>query len=188
MSTTITLSPLQNATLDHVLTRCPVHPSAELREFALAGADHRYVIAAARVRDTGGDVERLILNLPESTPHAFVTVTDAEFAKMGRLLANMEKYERCVMPIGEYEFIELYNENYMAENGRVGAMMVPVEYSSPLARLDEIFTFRGQKLHFLMPVFLTPEEHELRTRSGTDALLKSWNKTGRDLVTFSAAP
>jgi hypothetical protein len=187
MTTAIALTALQNATLHHVLTQCPVHASAELREFALMGGNHQYVIAAARIRDTECDAERLVLNLPDTTPHAFVTVTDADFSRMGRLLANMEKYERYGTPICEYDYIELADDEFLIQNGRVGAMMVPAEYSSSLHRLGEIFDFHGQQVHFLMPVFLSPSENDLRLRSGTDALLASWNKVGRDLVTFAAS-
>lgn len=188
MTTAIALTALQNATLHHVLTQCPVHATAELREFTLMGGNHRHVIAAARIRDTEcDDSERLVLNLPDTTPHAFVTVTDADFSRMGRLLANMEKYERYGRPICEYEYIELADDEFLIQNGRVGAMMVPAEYSSSLHRLGEIFDFHRQRVHFLMPVFLSPSENDLRLRSGADALLASWNKAGRDLVTFAAS-
>jgi hypothetical protein len=187
MNTAIALTALQNATLHRVLTQCPVNASAELREFALVGGNHRYIIAAAEIIDPGCDTEWLMLNLPNATSHAFVTVTDADASRMGRLLANMEKYDRYVTPICEYAYIALADDEFLTQNGRVGAMMVPVEYSSSLHRLGDVFNFHGQRIHFLMPIFLSPSENDLRLSRGVDALLASWNKVGRDLVTLAAS-
>ena len=181
---------LTSAVVNHVLSACEFTTQVRFSELSFDGDQLGYKIAIStdfEDRLDGEELsepESLIFNVPLTTPHVFILVTDGAQERMARIVANLEQYERQGRHLTGDSFIALDNDSYLLDHGKVGAVFLPVSDSFYLDRLQPTLGVDGRCLHFLYVVFLNEVESHLLHENGRDALFEKWVEHGRGITSM----
>lgn len=155
-----------------------------LWEFA-AGAPRSHgishVASAPHARDA---LLHVVFSLASLSPHLFITVTDGEPEAVARVLADLEAYD--VPPRLAHGHTVPMESTYLAENGRVGVVLLRPVVSNALSHMPDELVAGEQRLHCLLVLFLSREEFDLKRREGLDELLGYFEDIGRDVTALQA--
>ena len=181
---------LTSAVVNHVLGACEFTTQVRFSELEFDGDQLGYTIAIStdfedRLEGEAlSEPESLIFNVPLTTPHVFILVTDGTQDRIARIVANLEQYERHERHLTGDSYIALENDSYLLEHGKVGALFLPASDSFFLDRLQPTLDVGGRSLHFLYVVFLNELESHVLHENGRDALFEKWFEHGRGITSM----
>lgn len=123
----------------------------------------------------------LAFNLPTHSRTVFFAFNDSGLKPVGRVLANLEDYEReTSTELGLGEVVVLPDQD-ISSTAPYAVLLLPTETAPVLSGVPHVQQIDGEPIHFCLAVPLSREEHELRRREGHDALIDLFERTRKSL-------
>ncbi len=129
---------------------------------------------------------KCVLTLGNYSDRVFVTMTDADEERVGRILAAIEYYGRPGAHQLEVSDSMPLTDPFALENGRVAAMLMEPNVFPGGKELLGGIDIDARHCDVVGVIFLDLEEYELRRREGAVALIDVFEAKRRDCITFDA--
>jgi hypothetical protein len=151
--------------------------------FALSGHGERWVGHGVHPRFKG---VTCVMTLGNDSDRVFLTMTDADPSRIGRILAAIEFYGRP----GAHELAVSdsmpLTDTFALDNGRVAAMLMAPDVFPGGKELLQGFDVEGRHCNVVGVIFLDAEEYAVRRQDGAVALIERFEKRNRDCISFNA--
>lgn len=172
---------LKATVIDAVLSGEYLQPKCEVSY--VEGDDGRKHYQAVALSTSDPNVA-CVFSLPTEGRNIYVTVTDGDREVIGQVLATLEDLEvESSIHLGN---VQLLDSPELRKRDIVGVILLMPRTSNALKHLPLDITVGNTQYRFLLVVFLSTRENEVRKTQGHDALMDFFSSTGKDLVSFGA--
>lgn len=131
---------------------------------------------------SGVDGEYVVFNIPTNSHSVFFGLTESNPHKTALMLANLEDYERenrLALRLGDAIVTPGHNN---ATDYPFAVILLRTETLRDCAGLPDSFTIDGVRTSFFFVVPLTEEEYKFRDKCGHDALMDSFEESGKSIL------
>lgn len=101
-------------------------------------------------------------------------------------MAQLESFHAQTEEVGHGHTVRLNHDPTMVANRRVAALFLRPVVSPALSRIPDCIDLAGDHVEFLMVVFLSDVEYQIKLGSGLDALLDAFERNEKDLAVLGA--
>jgi hypothetical protein len=178
-------TPLQAQVLVILLEKLPVEPEAQIFHFSYThNPARRYYAAAARLRDCEEAIWVIATLCSHASDRVFVTLTDGDPQVVAGILSGIERFHVEDEAVDEGHTLDMSSRPALQQRGLTAALLLIPAITPPLQDLPYQTMIGEHHAHFLLTIFLSDAEYQLKKQHGLEALLQQFETENKDLIRF----